>query len=123
MSQREERTTVSRRRLLKSAALLGAAGLAPAAPKIEEDDDVRPAPILTYVGAYTPNGQGIYLYSMDPSTGKLTLLKVAATISSPSWIAIHPNGKYLYAVNEISNFNGTTSGSVTSLSINRTTGV
>jgi 6-phosphogluconolactonase (cycloisomerase 2 family) len=122
MSQREECKTVSRRGLIKSAALLGAAKLAPAAPKIAEDDDARRTPILTYVGAYTPNGQGIYLYSMDPSTGKLTLVKVAAMIPSPSWIAIHPNGKYLYAVNEISNFNGTTSGSVTSLSINRTTG-
>jgi 6-phosphogluconolactonase len=122
MSQRGKLTTVSRRGLLKSAALLGVAGPASAASKVEDDDDAPHAPILTYVGTYTPNGQGIYLYSMDPSTGKLTLVKVAAMIQSPSWIAIHPNGRYLYAVNEISNFNNTTSGSVTSFSINRTTG-
>jgi 6-phosphogluconolactonase (cycloisomerase 2 family) len=77
---------------------------------------------LAYVGAYTPNGQGIYLFSFDTSNGALTQIKVAATIPSPSWIAIHPNGKYLYAVNEISNFNGTTSGSVTALSIDRSNG-
>ena len=78
--------------------------------------------VLAYVGSYTPNGQGIYLFSLNLATGALTQIKVAAAIPSPSWIAIHPNGKYLYAVNEISNFNGTTSGSVTAFSINRTNG-
>jgi 6-phosphogluconolactonase len=78
--------------------------------------------ILAYVGSYTPNGQGIYLFSLDLWSGALTQIKVASTVPSPSWIAIHPNGKYLYAVNEISNFNGTTSGSVSAFSINRTTG-
>src|SRR5258707_569621 len=110
---------VSRRNLLKSAALLAAAKSGP----LHADDDDKPhAPILAYVGSYTPNGQGIYLFSLNPSTGTLTQVKVAAAVPSPSWMAIHPNGKYLYAVNEISNFNGTTSGSVTAFSINRTTG-
>ena len=75
-----------------------------------------------YAGAYAPNGQGIYLFSFDPTTGDLTQPKVAAAIPSPSWLAIHPNGSYLYAVNEISNFSGSTNGSVTALSINRATG-
>jgi len=74
------------------------------------------------VGAYTPNGQGIYLFSMDLATGTLTQIKVAAMIPGPSWIAIHPNGKYLYAVNEIDNFNGSNNGSVTALSIDRASG-
>jgi 6-phosphogluconolactonase len=110
---------LSRRNLLKGAALL-----ATAKPATLRADDHGKAhvPILAYVGSYTPNGQGIYLFSMDPSTGTLTQVKVAAVVPSPSWLAIHPNGKYLYAVNEISNFNGTTSGSVSSFSINRATG-
>jgi 6-phosphogluconolactonase len=87
----------------------------------ENDDRPRP-PILLYVGSYTGNGQGIYLFSMNTSTGKLTQVKVAAAVPSPSWMAIHPQGRYLYAVNEISNFNGTTSGSVSAFSINRATG-
>jgi len=110
---------VSRRSLLKSATILAAAQ---AVPLVAEDDDHPRTPILAYVGSYTPNGQGIYLFSLNPSTGTLTQVKVAAAVPSPSWMAIHPNGKYLYAVNEISNFNGTTSGSVTAFSINRTTG-
>jgi 6-phosphogluconolactonase len=108
---------ISRRDVLKGSVALAAAWSAPAvaAPK-------EAGTILAYVGAYTPNGQGIYLFSMDTETGTLAQIKVAAAIPSPSWIAIHPNGQYLYAVNEIANFNGTTSGSVSAFSINRTTG-
>ncbi len=111
-----------RRSFLKGAALLAAGGSAPVLADEKDDDNPSRAPILAYVGAYTPNGQGIYLFSLNPATGVLTQVKVAAAIPSPSWLAIDPLGKYLYAVNEISNFNGTTSGSVTSLSINRVTG-
>jgi 6-phosphogluconolactonase (cycloisomerase 2 family) len=85
-------------------------------------------PILAYVGTYTGapggggSGEGIYLFSLDPATGILTQVNVASTVPSPSWLAIAPNGKYLYSVNEISDFNGTTSGSVSAFSINRSTG-
>jgi 6-phosphogluconolactonase len=110
--------TVSRRALLKGAAALAftpmMSFMAQAAP--------QQGSVLAYVGAYTPNGQGVYLFSLDLGTGDLTQIKVAAAISNPSWLALHPNGAYLYAVNEISNFNGGTSGSVTAFSINRATG-
>jgi 6-phosphogluconolactonase (cycloisomerase 2 family) len=109
--------TISRRGLLKSAASLAAI---PAASPLALG---RPAgSVLAYVGAYTPNGQGIYLFGFDLATGTLTQIKVAAAIPSPSWIAIHPNGKYLYAVNEISNFNGGTSGSVSAFLIDPANG-
>ncbi len=124
----------TRRTLLTAAALAAANG-----PKLLADDDKNngngngngnndssdrdtSTPILAYVGTYTPNGQGIHLFKMNPSNGALTFVKVAAAVPSPSWMAIHPNGKFLYAVNEISNFNGGTSGSVTSFLINRATG-
>ena len=109
---------MTRRSLMRSAAALAAA----TSGKVAYGDPGSRGSVLLYVGAYTPNGQGIYLFSMDLSSGALTQIKVAAAISSPSWIALHPNGKYLYAVNEISNFNGTTTGSVTALSVNQTSG-
>ena len=40
----------------------------------------------------------------------------------PSFLAVHPNGKYLYAVNEIGNFNGGTSGAVSAFAIDAKTG-
>jgi len=108
---------ISRRTLLKSAAALAVAPMTSFLAQAGAHGSV-----LAYVGSYTGNGQGIYLFSLDLATGDLTQIKVAAAIPSPSWLAIHPNGNTLYAVNEIGNFNGTTSGSVTALAINRATG-
>jgi 6-phosphogluconolactonase (cycloisomerase 2 family) len=78
--------------------------------------------MLAYVGTYTPHGQGIYLFVFDPISGVLTQVKVVAQVQSPSWLTLHPNGTLLYAVNEIANFNGTTSGSVSAFSVDRASG-
>src|SRR6516164_1868432 len=57
---------------------------------------------LAYVGTYTTKtaSKGIYAFRYDASSGKLEPLGVAAETADPSWIAIHPNGKFLYAVKE-----------------------
>jgi 6-phosphogluconolactonase len=57
---------------------------------------------LVYVGTYThdTNSKGIYAYEFDAATGKLTPKGLAAETSDPSWILIHPNGKWAYAANE-----------------------
>src|SRR6266705_857750 len=57
---------------------------------------------LAYVGTYTTKtaSKGIYAFRYDASSGKLEPLGVAAETQDPSWIAIHPNGKFLYAANE-----------------------
>jgi 6-phosphogluconolactonase len=112
---------VSRRTLLKSAAILAAARSIPLRA-IQRREEFSSGPILAYVGTYTPNGQGIHLFSLDTSNGVLTQVKVAAAVPSPSWLALHPKGTFLYAVNEISNFNGGTTGSVSAFSIDRNTG-
>jgi len=57
---------------------------------------------LVFVGTYTTKteSKGIYAYEFDSDTGKLTPKGVAAETSDPSWIAVHPSGKFLYAANE-----------------------
>lgn len=57
---------------------------------------------LVYVGTYTTKtaSKGIYAFRYDASSGKLTAMDVAAETQDPSWVAIHPSGKFLYAVNE-----------------------
>jgi 6-phosphogluconolactonase len=79
---------------------------------------------IAYVGTYTSktNSKGIYAYRFDAEKGQLTPIGVAAESADPSFLAIHPNGKYLYAVNEIGNFNGGTSGAVSAFSIDAKTG-
>jgi 6-phosphogluconolactonase len=79
---------------------------------------------LFYVGTYTEGTQskGIYAYSFDPSTGQSTPLGLAAETTNPSFVALHPNGRFLYAVNEVQNYNGPNSGGVSAFSIDRATG-
>ena len=83
--------------------------------------------ILAYVGTDTKpvdgaaNGKGIYLFEMNPHTGGLSLLKLAAETTSPSWLTLHPSGRYLYAINEVSDFDGK-NGSVSAFAIDRANG-
>ena len=78
---------------------------------------------LVYIGTYTgPKSQGIYVYRLSAATGKLTPLGLAAKTTSPSFLAVDPSHRYLYAVNEVSNYEGKKSGSVSAFSIDRTTG-
>ncbi len=80
-------------------------------------------PYLIYVGTYTDKGSiGIYAYSFDPGTGETKALGLAAETANPSFLAVDANGKYLYAVNEIDNFNGARAGGVSAFAIDRATG-
>ena len=57
---------------------------------------------LALVGTYTnkTTSKGIYAFDFDSATGQLTLKGVAAETPDPSWVAIHPNGKFVFAANE-----------------------
>ena len=80
---------------------------------------------LMYVGTYTEEGsesKGIYAYRYDAATGALTSLGLAAKATNPSFLAIHPNHRFLYAVNEIGNYQGKESGGVSAFAIDHTTG-
>jgi 6-phosphogluconolactonase len=57
---------------------------------------------LVFVGTYTTKteSKGIYAYEFDSDTGKLTPKGVAAETPDPSWVAVHPSDKFLYAANE-----------------------
>lgn len=82
-----------------------------------------PKESLVYVGTYTRGGsKGIYAYRFDSGTGKLTEAGVAAETPNPSFLTIHPNGRFLYAVNELSAFKDQKSGSVTAFAIDKATG-
>src|SRR4029077_12885729 len=84
-----------------------------------------------YIGTYTPepgssqtqnHGEGIYLVNLDTTTGALSNPRLVAKTRSPSWIALSPDGKTLYAGNEVSDFNGSKSGSVTAFVVNKDSG-
>jgi len=122
---RKTSTTISRRRFLGGATALALTRkLAFALPQSPEPS---PGRILAYVGTYTElpgpgsNGHGIELFAADLRTGELTHRGLAAPSRNPSWIAVHPSKKYLYAVNEIANFQGN-NGSVSAFALDPSTG-
>ncbi len=78
---------------------------------------------FVYVGTYTRRGsEGIYVYRLDPSTGALELAGKAAGIANPSFLALDPTRRYLYAVNELGTYAGRPGGAVSAFAIDAQTG-
>ena len=79
---------------------------------------------LVYIGTYTQlnKSQGIYVLHLDPATGALSEPQLAGKTISPSFLALHPNHRYLYAVNEVANFGGKKSGAVSAFAIDPKSG-
>ena len=80
--------------------------------------------VRVYVGTYTDETtRGIYLSEFDSATGQLLPAQLAAEVKNPSFVALHPNGKYLYSVSEIADFQGKPVGGVTAFKIHPATGL
>ncbi len=96
-------------------AALGASAVAAPAAK--------PGPVTVYVGTYTDGtSRGIYRFAFDPATGATTEPVLAAEAKNPSFLALHPNGRFLYAVGEIDRFEGAKTGVVSAFAIDPKTG-
>jgi 6-phosphogluconolactonase len=79
--------------------------------------------LLVYIGTYTRgDSKGIYAYRMDLKTGQLAPLGLAAGAENPAFLAINSENDILYAVNEISKYEGKSAGSVSAYLINRNNG-
>ena len=71
-----------------------------------------------YVGTYTgPKSKGIYLYELDLATGRIFAHGLACETTHPSFVAHHPTRRFCYAANEVGDFEGRKTGSVTALSV------
>ncbi len=123
---------MKRRRFLSivvgaAAALFSASGAsgaswaaAPAAPPTAAAKDL----LRVFVGAYTGGKSlGIYVFAIDPVSGRLVNgPTLAAPSESPSFLALHPSGRFLYAVNEVANFRGGKTGAVSAFAVDPVTG-
>jgi 6-phosphogluconolactonase len=73
---------------------------------------------LVYVGTYTgEKSKGIYALRFDTRSGKLSEVSLAGETENPSFLTVHPNRKWLYAVGEVGNWQGKKTGVVTAFSI------
>src|ERR1700693_4802728 len=87
-------------------------------------DDSKPSQYFAFIGTYTSktDSKGVYSFHFDSSSGRLTSMAVAAITRDPSFLTVARNEKYLYAVNEVTEFNGKKSGAVTSYSLDPKSG-
>lgn len=116
-SSQASSAALSRRGFLTASSALAALGSVQ-----EAQAQAQSGQIIAYVGAYTDRGRGIHMFYLNQTDGTLTPWKILTGLPSPSSLAFHPNKRYLYAVNEISNYGGASSGSVTSMSVESGTG-
>jgi len=79
---------------------------------------------IVYFGTCTLSGKskGIYTCLLDASTGKLSAPELAAETANPSFVTIHPDHRYLYAVGESGVFGGRKTGAVSAFAIDQATG-
>ncbi len=75
------------------------------------------------VGTYTTGkSEGIYVYSFNATNGGTRFVHVARS-SNPSFLAVSPNRKFVYAVNENADSNGSdVTGSISAFSFNAANG-
>jgi 6-phosphogluconolactonase len=77
---------------------------------------------IVYVGTYTAGtstSKGIQTLRLNRETGELTGPTLAIESENPSFLALHPNGRSLYAVNEVGQFGGKPTGGVTAFAIGK----
>jgi 6-phosphogluconolactonase len=73
---------------------------------------------VVYVGTYTDSGsKGVYSFRFDAKTGFTGPLELAATSDNPSFLAVDPSHRFLYAANEIESFGGKSDGSISVFAI------
>ena len=89
---------------------------------------------LVFVGTYSEpikqgtgeivdgKGKGIYVYRFDRESGLLQLLSIAEGERNPSYMTLDQGKKYLYSTNELKEFEGQASGSLTACALNPETG-
>ena len=77
-----------------------------------------------YVGTYTGPGkaEGIYAYRFDPQSGAMTHAHTITGVENPSFLALDRTQRYLYAVEETSEYQGEQSGAISAFVVDQPTG-
>jgi len=111
----------TRREFVKASGLAALASSFPAAA--QDRSKQKSNELLLYVGTYTRGkSEGIYVYRMNLAGGELKHAATVKGVSNPSFLAIDPKRRFLYAANESGEFAGKKGGGVTAFAIDQKTG-
>jgi 6-phosphogluconolactonase len=92
-------------------------------PAMTFSQEAKPDKLWVYVGTYTQKAsKGIYRCELDLASGKLGPVALAAEATNPSFLAVHPSRRHLYAVSEVANIGGQKTGAVAAFAIDPATG-
>jgi 6-phosphogluconolactonase len=80
-------------------------------------------PRLALIGTYTGGeSRGIYVVRLDDETGALSQPLLAAGLSNPEFLALHPNGRFVYALTRVKMPDGRNGGAVAAFAIDARSG-
>jgi 6-phosphogluconolactonase len=92
-------------------------------PAMSADTATSGEAMRVFIGTYTgAKSKGIYVSRFDSATGRLTAPELVAETASPSFLALHPGGRFLYAVGETVNLGDKRTGAVSAFSLDVKTG-
>jgi 6-phosphogluconolactonase len=76
-------------------------------------------PTRVFIGTYTQadGSQGIYQAELNGDDGALKLIGLAGDAKNPSFLALSPGDRFLYAVNEVADYDQTRGGAVSAFSV------
>ena len=78
---------------------------------------------LVFIGTYNgPGCDGLFAFRLESATGELAPLGAGPVIRNPSYLAVHPDGRHLYAVSELAEPGGRTGGTVSAFEFDAATG-
>lgn len=81
-------------------------------------------PRRVYVGTYTEGArrEGMRAFQLEPTTNALRPAGATDAGPDPSFLAAHPGGRFVYAVNELTEYEGRPSGAVSAFAVDRARG-
>ena len=78
---------------------------------------------LVYFGTHTgAKSKGIYVSKFDSATGQLSVPELAAETKNPTFLAVAPGEKFLYAVSEVDKIDGKPTGAVDAFALDAKSG-
>lgn len=84
---------------------------------------------IVYVGTYTRTephvqgqAEGVYVYRMHPTSGMLRHQSTATGVTNPSFVVVDAQRRFLYAVEELDQFEGQPGGAASAFAIDPATG-
>lgn len=92
-------------------------------PSTPKEKRMESRKLWVFVGTYTRRGsKGIYAFQLDLASGIPSPIFLAAETVNPSFLALHPTHRFLYAVGEVSETGGARTGAVHAFALDPATG-